>query len=98
MHALLDRAIDQSDCTVLVLGAEASHQIWLAREIDRTLRVGNPLAAVDLQERRRTGALQYLLPPGTPVYRWADGGGGAVLARWLRESLEQPALSASAAS
>jgi hypothetical protein len=90
---LIDRALDCTSVTVVLISAHTAHQTYLSYEIDRSIARGNGLFGIRIETiKNQLGVTDARGPVpasltrvGAPIYDWEYGR----LGRWVEVAYDQ---------
>ncbi|MGW4090812.1 TIR domain-containing protein [Nocardia sp. NPDC004750] len=91
IQAWIDKQLNGTSVTVVLIGAETAGRRWVKYEIEKSIELGKALLGVHIagikNQRGETDNLGVNpLPSQYPVYLWNKNGGAANLGRWIEDA------------
>lgn len=87
----IDRQLDGTSVTVVLIGLETHARPWVKYEIQKSIELGKGLLGVHISGiKNKDGTTDNLgpnpLPAGYPIYKWNHDDGAARLGRWIEDA------------
>jgi hypothetical protein len=84
----IDKQLEGTSVTVVLIGAETSKRRWVKYEIAKSIELGKGLLGVHISGiKNKDGETDSLgtnpLPSGYPVYKWNHNNGAENLGKWV---------------
>lgn len=84
----IDKQLEGTSVTVVLIGAETSRRRWVKYEIAKSVELGKGLLGVHISGiKNKDGETDSLganpLPNGYPVYKWNHNNGAENLGKWV---------------